>query len=119
MSEPQKLPPPVTGWLERFQSADGRTIVSAWTDCCMGVSTTTATFVMRLPDGRYEARVGFAIMGPPQMSEAEFARCDHNPFHPLFRDNYAVAHADAAEKAAQLLGKELASISDGLFADFD
>tara|TARA_R110000868_G_scaffold79632_1_gene226578 strand:+ start:244 stop:600 length:357 start_codon:yes stop_codon:yes gene_type:complete len=115
----EKHPAPVTGWFESFRSADGKTVINAFSDSCMGVSTTTETHVMRLPDGQVEARVGFAVMGPPNMSESQFEKCGHNPFHPEFRDNYASAKAATIDEALKKLAADLKNISDGLFADFD
>lgn len=112
-------PAPVTGWFESFLAQDGKTVVSAFTDTCMGVSTTTETHVMKLPNGQIEARVGFSVMGPPNMSTAQFKACGHNPFHPDFHDNYASAKAATAEEAIKLLGADLKNVSDGLWADFD
>ena len=111
-------PAPVTGWFESFRSADGKIVGNVFCDSCMGVSTTTETHVMRLPDGQLEARVGFAVMGPPQMPEADFVKCGHNPFHPDFRDNYASAKAATLDEALKKLAADLKHISDGLFADF-
>ncbi len=84
----------------------------------MGISLTTETHVMKLPDGQLEARVGFAVMGPPNMSQREFEKCGHNPFHPDFHDNYASAKAATLEEAMKQLSADLKNISDGLFADF-
>ena len=112
-------PAPVTGWFESFVASDGRTVGNAFVDSCMGVATTTETHVMRLPDGRIEARVGFAVMGPPQLSEDQFKHCGYNPFHPDFHDNYATATAATLDEALQMLAADLKSISDSLFADFD
>ncbi len=112
-------PAPVLSWFESFSSADGKTVANAFSDSCMGVATTTETHVMRLPDGQIEARVGFAVMGLPQMSEADFEKCGHNPFHPDFYDNYASAKAPTIDEALKALAADLKNISDGLFADFD
>lgn len=57
-------------------------------------------------------------MGPPNMSEAEFDACGHNPFHPEFHDNFATVKAATLGEAVALLSKELKNISDGLWADF-
>ncbi len=113
----EQHPAPVTGWFETFLAHDGKTFVSAFTDSCMGISTTTETHVIKLPDGQYEARVGFAIMGPPNMSAEQFEACGHNPFHPDFRDNYATAKAATVDEAIKLLGADLKNISDGLWAE--
>jgi len=115
----EKHPAPTTGWFESFASADGKTIINAFCDSCMCVSTTTETHVMRLPDGQIEARVGFAVMGPPNMPHQEFVKCGFNPFHPDFHDNYASATEATVEDALKKLSADLKNISDGLFADFD
>ncbi len=111
-------PAPVTAWFDSFLAADGKTVINAFCDTCMGVHTTTETHVMRLPDGQVEARVGFAVMGPPQMSDAEFERCRSNPFHPEFYDNFASAKAATLEEVLKKLAADLKGISDSLFADF-
>ncbi len=120
MNEPmntEKHPAPDTGWFASFLAADGKTVISAFTDSCIGVSTTTETHVMRLSDGQVEARVGFSVMGPPNMNEAQFAACGHNPFHPEFHDNYASAKAATVDEALKQLSLDLKSISDGLWAE--
>jgi hypothetical protein len=113
----QTHPAPAISWFDTFLAADGKTVVSAFTDSCMGVSTTTETHTMKLPDGRIEARVGFAVLGPPNMSEEQFEKCGHNPFHPDFHDNYASAKAPTLEEALKALSADLKNISDGLWAD--
>lgn len=115
----EKHPAPVTGWFDAFLAADGKTVVTAFTDLCIGVSTTTETYSMRLPDGQIEARVGFAVMGAANMSAEQFAACGHNPFHPDFHDNYASAKGATIEEALKQLGLDLKNISDGLWGDFD
>lgn len=116
MSAATLHPAPSFAWFESWRGKDGH-VVSAFFDGNMGVSCTTQAHVMRIEGGKFEARVGFAIMGPPQMTEAEFKRCGHNPFHPKFHDNFARATGETEADAIEKLGAELKSIGDMLWAE--
>lgn len=111
-------PLPSGNWFESWKQSDGR-VISAFCDSNIGVSYTTPCHVMRLPDGQVEARVGFCVMGAPNMSEEDFKKCGDNPFHPDFHDNYAQAKAATVGEALVKLAADLKSIGDSLWSDFE
>lgn len=82
----------------------------------IGVSGSTDCHVKELPEGKFEARMGFAVMGMTQMDEADFERCAHNPFHEEFFDNYASGIGDTQEAAIAEMKKHLNEIDEGLWA---
>lgn len=108
---------PVLGWYDEWVNKEGKMVAAAFGDTCIGVSTTTLAHVMRLPDGQYEARVGFAVMGSTNMDEDDFQKCGHNPFHPDFHDNFARAQGAMPDLAVAGLGAKLKEVSDSLFVD--
>ncbi len=101
-------------WFDTYKAADGQ-IITAFCDTNIGVSFTTPCHVTRLPDSQFEARVGFCVLGAPNMSEEDFKKCDHNPFHPEFHDNFAQAKGATVEAALAKLSANIKSIGDSLW----
>lgn len=113
--KPTIHPAPLTGWHEQFKANDGKSVIDAFIDCNIGVSCTTEAHVMRCPDGKFEARVGFSVFGAGDMNEAEFAACGHSPFHPNFHDNFARAIGDTEADALKALAADLKRIGESLW----
>lgn len=82
----------------------------------VGVSGTTDVHIRRHESGRYEARVGIAIMGASNMDEAGFAACNHDPFHARFHDNFAAGEGDTEQEAIDAMKRDMRSISDSIWA---
>lgn len=81
-----------------------------------GCSGTTPVWIRVDRDGSFEARVGFALMGMTNMEESEFEACGYNPFHPEFRDNYAIGKGSSEEEALADLESEMKKTGDSLWA---
>lgn len=79
----------------------------------IGVAGTTAVHVKRLESGKYEARVGIAIMGYTNMSWDDLK--DANPFNDSFQDNFAVGIGDTEEAALSDLKSDMAKTADTLW----
>jgi len=96
--------------------------------CCkhIGISGTTEvfarqeTFTAQTQRGRitydiWEARMGLAILGTCNTSDEERAACDHNPFHPNWKDNYAKGTGRTQEEAIEALKKDVEEMSNALW----
>jgi len=90
--------------------------VHVFHDEVVGIAGTTPCHVLKRDDGKFEARMGFALMGVTNMDEAGFGKCDHNPFHPLFYDNYAHGEGATEEEAMGALKADYKGIADSLWA---
>jgi len=68
--------------------------------CCknIGLSGTTEIHVKEI-NGKFVARMGFAIMGSTQMDKAGFEAAEYNPFHDEFYDNYIEGIGDTQDAA--------------------
>ncbi len=82
----------------------------------VGVSGITPCYVKEV-DGKFEARMGFALMGSGMMSEKELEACGHNPFHKRFHDNAAIGHGTTPNEAIEDMKKFLKEASDCLWAE--
>jgi hypothetical protein len=82
----------------------------------IGCSGTTDVHVKKLPNGRFEARVGIAIMGMTNMDESGFKACSHDPFHDRFYDNFARGLGDTQEEAIASMKKNMKATADSLWA---
>lgn len=65
----------------------------------------------------YVARMGISIFGHTNMSERDYERCLHNPFHDLFMDNFAQGEGYTLTEALEKMEQDLTSISDSLFGE--
>jgi hypothetical protein len=81
----------------------------------IGVSGTTDVHTKKRSDGLWEARVGIALLGGTNMDEEGFARCNSNPFHDLFYDNYASGTGKDEKTAIDNMKKDMRDISDSLW----
>lgn len=107
--------------MEEFISFDdgcGNRMTAFVTDA-VGISGTTKVYVRKHPfkdtPRMFEARVGFALMGSTNMTEAEFKACGYNPFHSKFNDNYAIGWGATEDEAIADLRRELSEMSNHLF----
>ena len=82
----------------------------------IGVSGTTPCHLVQLNDNKYEARMGFALMGATNMTEEQFKRVDYDPFHPEFYDNYAVGIGATEEEAIENMKEFLCEVGESLWA---
>lgn len=82
----------------------------------IGVAGTTDVHVKALPDGRFEARCGIALMGCMNMDEAGFKACNSDPFHDLFYDNYASGNGATEAEALDAMKNDMKSLADSLWA---
>ena len=62
----------------------------------IGVAGTTDVYC-KFVNGRWESRVGIAILGMANMSEEELEKA--NPFDNNFHDNFAVGHGATREES--------------------
>lgn len=115
MSDTTVHPTPSGSWFDQFVAGDGKTVINAFCDSNIGVSFTTPTHLRRTPNGKWEARVGFAIFGGSNFTEEQFKACGHNPFHPEFHDNYASVFGDSEEAALKALAADLKRLGDSLW----
>ena len=83
----------------------------------IGVAGTTDVHVKALPDGRFEARCGIALMGYMNMDEAGFKACNSDPFHDLFHDNYAHGIGATEAEALDAMKNDMKSLADSLWAE--
>ena len=81
----------------------------------IGIAGTTPVHVIRHENGTFEARCGFALMGATNMSEDEFAACDHNPFHEKFYDNYSTGKGNDEAEALAKLKSNMKATADSLW----
>ena len=81
----------------------------------IGIAGTTPVHVKQHDDGAFEARCGFALIGAMNMTEAEFAACNYDPFHDKFHDNYAVGKGDNEEQAISQLKANMKATADSLW----
>lgn len=82
----------------------------------IGVAGTTDVHVKKLPDGKFEARCGVAIMGATNMDEAGFKACNYDPFHSEFYDNTAFGIGTTEAEALDALRADMSSIAVSLWA---
>jgi hypothetical protein len=99
-----------------FNDGSGKRMTAFVTDS-VGISGTTKVFIVKHPDKRFEARMGFSVMGTTNMNEDDFKACDYNPFHSKFWDNYAIGWGDTEEEAIEVLKKEIREMANDLFAE--
>lgn len=78
----------------------------------IGVAGTTDVHVKKLPDGKFEARCGIAIMGSTQMDEAGFKASNYDPFHDKFYDNFACGIGATEAESLEALKTDMKSTSD-------
>ena len=64
----------------------------------VGVSGTTR-IIVRPVAGKFEARMGVAILGSVDMTEQQMKDCDRNPFSEKFHGNFAQGFGDSSEEA--------------------
>lgn len=81
----------------------------------IGVAGTTAVHVKKLPDGKFEARCGIAMMGNTNMDEAGFKACNYDPFHQNFNDNICVGFGATESDSLEALKKDMRSMADSLW----
>lgn len=82
----------------------------------IGLSGTTDCHVQKQDDGRYEARIGFAVFGQTNMSVSEFEQVDYNPFHARFYDNYSSGFGNTQDEAIANLKVEMGQTAESLWA---
>ncbi len=80
----------------------------------IGVSGTTPVHTRKIGDA-WEARCGIAIMGATNMDEHEYARCNNNPFHEEFFDNFAEGKGKTEQEALDALKADMNSMAEGLW----
>ncbi len=80
----------------------------------IGVSGTTPVIV-RQTGPECEARMGFALFGSSNMSDAEFEACGFNPFHDDFHDNYVRGMGASQDAAIAALKVELDQLSESIW----
>lgn len=81
----------------------------------IGVAGTTKCHINQMQDGKYEARMGIAIMGSTNMNDRQFQEAEYNPFHEKFRDNYANGIGDTEELAITAMKDYMRSIANSLW----
>lgn len=66
----------------------------------------------------FEVRVGVSVAGEQNMrTEAEFAACGNNPFHPLYHDNFAAGRGKTLVDAVNAVAIEIGELSASLFEE--
>jgi len=80
----------------------------------IGVAGTTPCHVEKTDDG-YEMRMGIAVFGSTNLDEEGFKRCDYNPFHPEFHDNYVSGKGATEEEAAESLKQDMKQMAESLW----
>ena len=81
----------------------------------IGFSGTTEIHVKEI-DGKFVARMGFAIMGSTQMDKAGFEAAEYNPFHDEFYDNYAEGIGDTQDDAIKALQADMEQTTESFWA---
>lgn len=81
----------------------------------VGVSGSTPC-VVRQTGEEFEARMGIALLGDTQMSEDEFKKCDYNPFHDDFNDNFVSGKGDTEQEAIEAMKLDLKKMTDMLWS---
>lgn len=81
----------------------------------IGVSATTDVVIKKHSDSHYEARCGISLIGITNMTDDEFQRCNKNPFHTDFYDNYASGTGETENKAIDAMKVNLKSIADSFW----
>lgn len=82
--------------------------IRAFTCDHVGVSGSTQAFVRKLQDGRYEARMGVALLG----SADPGTDC---PFDEEFNDNYAVGFGASEDEALADMKADVKKLSNSLW----
>lgn len=81
----------------------------------IGVAGTTLCHIQQTEEG-FEARIGIALMGMSNLDEDGFKKCDYNPFHDKFYDNYCVGKGKTEEEAIEALKVDMKDMADSLWA---
>lgn len=80
-----------------------------------GLSGTTLLHFKEHEDGTFEARIGIALLGTTNMDDDGFKRCNSNPFHPEFYDNFCAGKGKTKKEALENLKKDQHSIYESLW----
>ena len=80
----------------------------------IGVAGTTPCHVKKI-DNSFEARMGIALMGMSNLDEEGFKKCDYNPFHPEFYDNYCCGKGETQEEAIEALKADMKDMANSLW----
>lgn len=81
----------------------------------IGVSGTTDVHVRKSDTEKYEARVGIALLGSTNMDAEGFKKCNSNPFHELFNDNYAFGIGKTEAEAIEKMRLDMNDISESIW----
>jgi hypothetical protein len=80
----------------------------------IGMNGTTPVVVKEI-DGRFEARVGFALFGSANMTEEQMDAAGRDPFSDKWQDNFCSGVGATREEAIAALEKDCESLYDSIW----